>query len=105
MNPMQLHAALSAPFHPSEVKWKPISTSGNRALALAFVDARTIMDRLDAVLGVDGWQDEYQILPDGSAICRLKVRAGSSWIVKTDVGSPSEQPDQGDRTRPPSVTH
>jgi hypothetical protein len=103
---MQLSAALSAPFDPSEVKFKPIATNGNRALALPFVDARTVMDRLEAVLGVDGWQDEYELLPDGSAICRLRIRAGrrpgdtnSGWIVKTDVGSPSEQPDKGDQIK------
>jgi hypothetical protein len=90
---------LAAPFAPSEVKWKPIATNDNRAMALAFVDARTVMDRLDAVLGVDGWQDEYEILPGGSAICRLKVWAGSGWITKMDAGSPSEQPDQGDQTK------
>lgn len=47
----ELTAALAAPFDPREVKFKPAVVSGNRALALAYVDARVIQDRLDEVLG------------------------------------------------------
>jgi hypothetical protein len=91
--------ALSAPFHPAEVKFKPAVVSGNRALALAYVDARVIQDRLDEVLGVAGWQDDYECLPDGSVVCRLRLRLGDSWVTKVDVGGPSEQPDGGDRLK------
>ncbi len=94
-----LTAALSAPFDPREIKWKPQSVKGNRALALAYIDARLIQDRLDAVLGVEGWQDEYQLLPDGSVICKLQLQLGDRWVTKMDVGSPSEQPDGGDRLK------
>src|SRR5690606_31105854 len=73
--------------------------SGNRALALAYVDARVIQDRLDEVLGVTGWQDEYECLPDGSVVCKLHLRLGSEWITKMDVGGQSEQPDEGDRRK------
>ena len=92
-------AALSAPFQPGEVKFKPQSVKGNRALALAYIDCRVIQDRLDAVLGVENWMDEYEILTDGSVMCRLKLRLNGEWVVKTDVGSPSEQPDSGDRLK------
>src|SRR5262249_39820056 len=92
-------AALAAPFDPSEVKFKPAVVSGNRALALAYVDARAIQDRLDDALGVAGWQDEYEILADGSVICKLRLKIGGEWITKTDVGGPSEQPDEGDRRK------
>jgi hypothetical protein len=91
--------ALAAPFDPREVKFKPAVVSGNRALALAYVDARVIQDRLDDVLGVAGWQDEYECLPDGSVVCRLRLRLGDEWITKMDVGGPSEQPDEGDRRK------
>ncbi|MHB1422141.1 MAG: Rad52/Rad22 family DNA repair protein [Gemmataceae bacterium] len=88
---------LAAPFDPSEVKFKPAMVKGNRALALHYVDARAIMDRLDAVVGVDGWSDEYEFLPDGSCLCKLRVRFGDAWITKMDVGGESEQKDEGDR--------
>src|ERR1700760_370682 len=94
-----LTRALSAPFDPSLIRWKPGVVSGNRALALAYVDARTIQDRLDEVLGVEGWQDDYECLPDGSVVCRLRLRLGNDWVTKVDVGGPSEQPDGGDRLK------
>ncbi|HTU18901.1 MAG TPA: Rad52/Rad22 family DNA repair protein [Gemmataceae bacterium] len=92
-----IQAQLAAPFDPSEVKFKPAVVKGNRALALCYVDARTIMDRLDNVVGVDGWSDEYEFLPDGSCLCKLRVRFGDEWITKMDVGGESEQSDEGDR--------
>jgi hypothetical protein len=94
-----LTQALSTPFDPRAVKFKPAVVTGNRALALAYVDARVIQDRLDEVLGVTGWQDEYECLPDGSVVCRLQLRIGGEWITKMDVGGPSEQPDEGDRRK------
>jgi Rad52/22 family double-strand break repair protein len=96
---LPLAERLSAPFDPSEVKFKPQVVKGNRALALAYVDARAIMDRLDEVLGVENWQDRYELLPDNSVMCRLRVRIDGQWISKSDVGSPSEQPDGGDRLK------
>jgi hypothetical protein len=51
---------LAAPFDPAEVKWKPQVVSGNRAMAIAYVDARVIQDRLDEVLGSQNWQDDVR---------------------------------------------
>jgi hypothetical protein len=95
----RIAAALAAPFNPSEVRFKPGAVSGNRALALAFIDARVIRDRLDSVLGVGGWQDSYRVLPSGAVMCRLRCRIGGEWVSRTDVGGPSEQPDAGDRVK------
>src|SRR5579883_923141 len=95
----ELTEALAAPFDAREVKFKPAVVNGNRALALAYVDARVIQDRLDEVLGVTGWQDDYECLPDGSVVCRLRLRIGEEWITKMDVGGQSEQPDEGDRRK------
>jgi hypothetical protein len=94
-----IQSALAEPFEPDEVKFKPQAVKGNRAMAIGYVDARVIQDRLDEVLGVDGWQDEYQTLADGSVVCQLRLKIGGEWITKTDVGSPSEQPDGGDRLK------
>jgi hypothetical protein len=99
MTAHEIAAALAAPFEPKEVKWKAQTVKNNRALAVAFVDARLVQDRLDEVLGVDGWQDLYDLVPDGSVVCRLRVRFGEKWVTKTDVGSTSEQPDAGDRLK------
>ena len=90
---------LAAPFRVDEVQFKPQVVKGNRALAIAYIDARAVMDRLDAVVGVHNWQDRYQLLPDNSVQCRLQVRIHGEWIAKVDVGSPSDQPDGGDRLK------
>jgi hypothetical protein len=92
-------AALAIPFEPRDVKFKPQMVKNNRCLAMAYIDARLIQDRLDDVLGVENWEDSYKILPDGSVMCRLRIKLGDRWITKTDVGSPSEQPDGGDRLK------
>lgn len=94
-----LTTSLSAPFEVREVKFKPQSVKGNSALALAYIDCRVIQDRLDVVLGVENWMDDYEILADGSVVCRLRLKLGDEWVTKTDVGSPSEQPDGGDRLK------
>lgn len=91
--------ALHEPFDPAIIKWKPQVVSGNRAMAIAYVDARVVQDRLDDVLGIDGWQDDYEALPDGSVTCRLKIRLNGEWLMRTDVGGQSEQPDGGDRMK------
>ncbi len=86
-------------FDPKEVKIKPAKVSGNRALALRYIDARLVMGRLDEVVGFHNWQDAYTLLPTGEVECRLSVRIGGEWITKTDVGGQSEQPDDGDKMK------
>jgi hypothetical protein len=98
-DPTDLMNQLSDPFRAEEVHWKPAVVQGDRALALAYIDARTIQDRLDAVLGCGNWQDDYEVLAEGSVLCRLRLRLGAEWVTKVDVGSPSEQPDGGDRMK------
>jgi hypothetical protein len=91
--------ALARPFEPRDVKFKPQMVKNNRCLAMAYIDARLIQDRLDSVLGPENWEDAYDLLPDGSVMCRLRLKLGDQWITKIDVGSPSEQPDSGDRLK------
>lgn len=93
----ELTERLAEPFDPDEVKWKPQVVKENRAYAIAYIDARVVMDRLDEVLGVGGWQDTYEFLPDGSCLCKLQLFIGGTWITKMDVGGESEQKDEGDR--------
>jgi hypothetical protein len=92
-------AALAEPFHPRELKFKPQVVKDNRALGVAYVDVRVVQERLDGVLGVDGWQDEYEVLPDNTVLCRLRCKVAGEWLTKMDVGAPSEQPDGGDRMK------
>jgi len=97
--PDDLARRLADPFHPDEIHFKPQAVKGNRALVITYVDARAVMDRLDQVFGVDGWQDAYVNLATGSVQCTLRVRINGSWIEKSDVGSQSDQPDDGDKLK------
>lgn len=99
MTPEEFAAALAAPFAADEVKWKPQAVKGDRALAICFIDARAVMDRLDEVAGVGGWKDEYAVLAEHNVMCRLSVLVGGEWVTKADVGGESEQPDGGDRAK------
>jgi hypothetical protein len=90
---------LAEPFDPKEVKWKAQTVKNNRALAVAYIDARLVMDRLDEVLGLENWQDKYEVMGDGSVVCTLQAFIGEHWVSKADVGSLSEQPDAGDRLK------
>ena len=101
----QLQKLLAEPFKAGDVKWKPQIVSGNRAMAIAYTNARAVMDRLDDVLGIEGWTDKYKLLTGGSVLCSLSCSLsvdGSGdrhWTTKRDVGSPSEQPDDGDKLK------
>ena len=99
MTTREIQQALSAPFAPDKIGWKAQSVKNNRALAVAYCDARDVMDRLDEAVGVENWEDSYDIAADGSVVCQLRVKIGESWVVKSDVGSQSEQPDSGDRLK------
>lgn len=96
---MAIWKKLADYFPASEIKWKAQSVKGNRCLAIAYLTSRVVMDRLDEVVGCENWRDDYTVLPNDSVVCRLEVFDGTQWIYKTDVGSPSEQPDEGDRTK------
>lgn len=95
----EVQEKLAAYFPLDAVSFKPQAVKGNRAMAVAYLNARDMMDRFDAVLGVENWQDDYTPLPDGNVICALSIRINGEWIRKVDVGNPSEQPDAGDRLK------
>ena len=99
MTAKQIHAALSARFPPGVVQWKPQAISGERALAVAYIDCRAVQSRLDEVMGIAGWQEEMLPLEDGSVMCRLSLKIEGEWITKCDCGSPSDNKDAGERRK------
>jgi hypothetical protein len=100
-DPQEIRRRLADPFPPDVMGWKAQTTTQDkqRALAVAYIDARDVMDRLDDVVGVDGWEDAYAELPAGVVLCTLRVRIGSIWVSKQDVGGESDQPDKGDKAK------
>jgi hypothetical protein len=80
---------LAKPFPKDAVHWrvqgKPYQgKNGWAAMALAYIDARDVMDRLDEVCGPDGWQDSYVETASGRVICTLSIRTESGWVSKSD---------------------
>lgn len=84
----QIGEELAYPFAPSEIDWKPgsVTRDKTKALALAYLNARSVMDRLDSVVGPGNWQDSYRIVADGNHVeCTLTI----DGVSKSDVGEPS----------------
>lgn len=67
---------LSAPFPPEIVSWRigSMSRDKTKARALAYIDARDVMNRLDEACGSDGWQCDYLPMPNGTTCCRIGIR-------------------------------
>ncbi len=74
---------LKEPFPSDRVHWRPGMVRNNRGLALAYIDARDVMNRLDAVVGPENWSTEFQLLGD-TMICALSIKLGGLWVKKSD---------------------
>lgn len=76
---------LAAPFPPTSISWRVGSTNREKTkgMALAYIDARDVMERLDTVVGPGGWQDRYEI-HGARTICTLSLRIGDEWVAKSD---------------------
>lgn len=55
-----------------------------KAMALAYMDARDVMDRLDSVCGPQNWQDSYVESAKGRVICTISILIGDQWVSKSD---------------------
>lgn len=76
---------LSAPFPADRVSWRVGSTTQDKArgMALAYIDARDVQDRLDQVCGPDGWQCRYPHAAQ-KTVCEIGIRVGDEWVWKAD---------------------
>lgn len=79
-------AQLAAPFPADAVSWRAqsLNRDGNSAMALAYIDARDVMRRLDDVCGPAGWSDSYAETPKGRVIGTIAIRIGDEWVSKSD---------------------
>lgn len=91
----EIKRELIEPFAHEDVEWriqKVIDTrEGPRGLAVAYVTARAIQNRLDDVVGPQNWEDEYapwHVLGDKtvSQLCTIRIYDPDrrEWISKTD---------------------
>lgn len=76
---------LRAPFPRDAIQWRAqtVTRDGTKALALAYIDARAVMNRLDDVVGPENWQDEYDCV-NGRTICKLGINVDGVWVWKSD---------------------
>lgn len=84
-------AKLSAPFDPASVSWRIGNTTGDKkkAMALAYIDARDIYDRLDEVAGPANWQCRYPIA-DKKTVCEIGIKIGEEWVWKANGAGDSK---------------
>ena len=76
--------ALSAPFAPDYVEWRlGRKGKGNRGMALAYIDARAVMDRLDKVVGPANWGATYSHA-ETKTICELSIYCNDQWVTKAN---------------------
>lgn len=57
--------------------------NGGKATALAYIDSRDVMNRLDEVCNPFGWQDTYPVIGT-TTVCRISIWTGTAWVSKED---------------------
>jgi len=71
---------LKKPFPENKIHWRVGATTGDKTkgIALAYIDARDVMDRLDEVCGAENWQVRHP----REGYCEIGIKAGSEWVWK-----------------------
>jgi hypothetical protein len=87
----EIFAALAAPFAAAEVKTRSVAGRSMR-----YVTARTVMNRLDAVLGPESWEDEYTTLTSSVAGRLTITLPDGRKVTKVDAGGGAGMADEGD---------
>lgn len=97
-------ADLKAPFVPSKISWRIGSTNGDKTkgMALAFIDARDVQDRLEEVCGPN-WQNRFVPMHDKKTVCEIGIRiprpvgnedftnaSAHEWIWRSDGAGDSD---------------
>lgn len=77
--------ALKAPFPPDRISWRVGSTTQDKTkgMALAYIDARDVMERLDDIAGPARWQCDYPHA-NGKTVCRIGIKIDEEWVWKAD---------------------
>lgn len=92
----ELLAALSEPFPAEAIDWRVGATNSEKTkgIALAYIQARPVMERLDEVVGPENWTDTYAPIQDKNGmvgfICTLSLRISGEWVAKTDGADTSD---------------
>ena len=83
----EIFERLAEPFPVESVKFRPGATTGDKSkgLALAYIDARDVMDRLDRVITPPNWQCKYSVV-NGIVVCDIGIAVDECdfWVWKGD---------------------
>lgn len=79
---------LKEPFPTSLVSWRVGATNAKKnngkatsGIALAYIDARDVMERLDEVCGIQNVRVSHPIA-NGKTSCRISIKIGDEWVWK-----------------------
>lgn len=79
---------LKEPFSENEIKWRIQQSGLHNGLPygriLAYVENRSIMDRLDSVVGAENWTNDFTASPNGGILCTIGIKINDEWVYKTD---------------------
>lgn len=91
---------LAEPFEPEDVKWLPafgMKGEGKPTPVLAYVDARTVVNRLNQVVGAENWSDSYREViittqkegkdKEIATLAGIECTLTILGVSKTDVGT------------------
>ncbi|WP_018465297.1 Rad52/Rad22 family DNA repair protein [Calidithermus timidus] len=79
---------LAEPFAVGEVQWRveALSKDKRRAMVVPYIDARSVLERLDEAVGPEGWQDTYEVLVAREGSFAVRCRLSVLGVSKEDVG-------------------
>jgi hypothetical protein len=91
---LTIYEQLARPFDLTRIHWRVGNTNAKKlgvkaweateGSALAYIDARDAMKRLDDVVGPENWQCRYPLADSGLLICEVGIRLGNEWIWKAN---------------------
>jgi hypothetical protein len=73
---------LASPFPLEAISWRVGATNKEKTkgIALAYIDARDVMDRLDQVVGPENWQCRYPF----TGCCEIGINIEGGWVWKAN---------------------
>ena len=90
MDIKKIQRLLADPFEAHDIEWRVqqsgVSGSGKPwVMVIPYITNRAIQQRLDDVVGIDGWKNEFKEATSGKGyLCGLSIRFGDNWITKWD---------------------
>ena len=88
MEAKEILKQLSKPFPATAVSWRVGATNADKSkgIALAYIDARDVMERLDDVVGFENWQCRYPF----AGCCEISIKINGEWVTKANAAGKTQ---------------